>query len=82
MQDTPTMATQKKRESKMDEAGLRFTSHQVSGSPFSHPHSHTLMSCFLCGVHKQRSHGQFRKVAGKNVLFCFDCKPAPKAATA
>lgn len=76
------MATKKKTGPQIDEAGLRFTTHQVTGSPFNHPRSNTLMSCFLCGVHKQRSQGQFRKVAGKNVLFCFECKPAPKAATA
>jgi len=74
------MATEKKKEPKMDEAGLRFTKHQVTGSPFSHPRSHTLMSCFLCGIHKQRSDGQFRKVAGKNVLFCFECKPGSRPA--
>jgi len=66
----------------VDESGLRYKS-KPGGSPFGTATANGSMSCFLCGVHKPRNQGQFRNVAGKSVLFCFECKPPkPKAETA
>jgi len=60
--------------------GLRYKS-RPTGSPFGETASHSTMSCFKCGLHKSRALGSFKKMLGKSMFVCFDCKPAtPKEA--
>ena len=52
--------------------GLRYKSKEA-GSPFSGSSSMGTMSCYKCGVHKLRSLGSFRKLAGQNMFCCGEC---------
>ena len=52
--------------------GLRYKSKE-SGSPFGGSGSMGSMSCYKCGLHKARSLGSFRKLAGQRMFCCGDC---------
>ena len=52
--------------------GLRYKSKEA-GSPFSGSSSMGTMSCYKCGMHKPRSLGSFRKLAGQNMFCCGEC---------
>jgi hypothetical protein len=54
--------------------GLRYKS-RPTGSPFGETASHSTMSCFKCGLHKSRALGSFKKMLGKSMFVCFECKP-------
>ena len=63
-------------ETKIDESGLRYKS-KVGGSPFGPNGSHlSTMSCFKCGQHRPRALGSMKKIAGKYMFFCVECRPA------
>ena len=64
---------------KISPDGLRYRS-RASGSPFAQSSGNASMSCAKCGLHKPRSLGSFRKLAGKSMFVCGDCVP-PKPAT-
>ena len=57
---------------------LRHTS-KPSGSPFKTGYGSSTMSCFLCGVHKQRSEGSNHRLLNATQFVCFDCRPAKAA---
>lgn len=65
---------------KISADGLRYRS-RASGSPFAQSSGNASMSCAKCGLHKPRSLGSFKKLAGKSMFVCGDCVP-PKPAVA
>jgi hypothetical protein len=65
---------------KISADGLRYRS-RASGSPFAQSSGNASMSCAKCGLHKPRSLGSFKKLAGKSMFVCGDCSP-PKPAVA
>jgi hypothetical protein len=64
---------------KISQNGLRYKSKQ-GGSLFGESTSMGTMSCYKCGLHKSRALGSFKKLLGKNMFMCGECKPAAKAA--
>ena len=55
--------------------GLRYTS-KTNGSPFQGMGSGgETMSCIMCGKHKPRIKGAFKRYMSSLMFFCFDCKP-------
>lgn len=54
--------------------GLRYISKE-GGSPYGPGHAIGTMSCYKCGVHKPRALGTFRRLLGKSMFVCADCKP-------
>jgi hypothetical protein len=54
--------------------GLRYKSKEA-GSPFGGSSSMATMSCYKCGLHKPRSLGVFKKLAGQNMFCCGECSP-------
>jgi len=59
---------------KISADGLRYRS-RASGSPFAQSSGNASMSCAKCGLHKPRSLGSFKKLAGKSMFVCGDCSP-------
>lgn len=57
------------------EDGLRYKTKQ-GGSPFGASSGLGTMSCYKCGRHKARSLGSFKKLLGKSMFVCGDCKPS------
>ena len=54
--------------------GLRYKSKQ-SGTPFGESTSMGTMSCYKCGLHKSRALGSFKKLLGKSMFVCGECRP-------
>jgi hypothetical protein len=55
-------------------SGLRFTSRE-NGSPFQGMGcAAETMSCIVCGNHKPRRTGSFKRYSNSLMFFCFDCK--------
>jgi len=52
--------------------GLRYKSKE-GGSPFGGSSPMSSLSCFKCGLHKARSLGSFKKLAGQRMFCCGDC---------
>lgn len=52
--------------------GLRYKSKQ-GGSPFAGSSPMGSLSCYKCGLHKARSLGSFKKLAGQRMFCCVDC---------
>ncbi|MDI9336125.1 MAG: hypothetical protein QM520_03750 [Gammaproteobacteria bacterium] len=56
-----------------DKLGLRYKS-RVSGSPFHETdHTGSTMSCYMCGLHKIRTQGSYRRIGKKLMFLCMDC---------
>jgi hypothetical protein len=58
--------------------GLRYKSKQ-GGSLFGESTSMGTMSCYKCGLHKPRALGSFKKLLGKSMFVCGECKPTQVA---
>ena len=52
--------------------GLRYKA-RIAGSPFAQTGGNATMSCAKCGMHKPRSLGSYRKLAGKIMFVCGEC---------
>jgi hypothetical protein len=60
---------------KVDGSGLRYKS-KVNGSPFgTHGTNGGTMSCIKCGLHKPRTLGSMKRIAGSSMFFCGECRP-------
>lgn len=61
--------------SKVNECGLRYE-FKKPGSLFGPMQiAPTTMSCYLCGKHKPREEGTFKKILGRSTFVCIGCKP-------
>lgn len=55
--------------------GLRYKA-KPSGTPFKTTALGSSMSCLLCGQHKLRTEGTFKKMFNARQFVCFTCRPS------